>query len=83
MLAARDVNVDPRVSPGVAEERRHLGRLALVLGAGATLVVAKDDVGPGDVAGVEPEILGSRDGEGQVVVLPRSAADQDGEARGR
>ena len=48
-----------------AVERRHLRRLAHVLGAGAALGIAQDDVRPGAVARVQPQVLGSRDLERQ------------------
>ncbi len=63
----------------LAEEGRHLGRLPQVVGPGPALVVAEDDVRSGHVARVQPQVLGARHAEGQVVVLARVAADEHGQ----
>ncbi len=76
MLAPRHVDLDARVASSVAVERGDFGGFAAVVGSGPALVVAQDDVSSGDVAGMEPKVLGARDSEGQVVVLLGSAPDE-------
>jgi hypothetical protein len=73
------VHVHERLPARLAEEGRHLGRLPQVVRPRPSLVVAQDDVRSRRVAGVQPQVLGPRHAERQVVVLARVAADEHGQ----
>ncbi len=64
------------VLPGLGEESCDLRRLAQVVGSRAPLVVTKDDVRPGHVPGVEPQVLRARHPKRQVLVLAGVASHQ-------
>ena len=84
VLAARDVHVHLRLRPRLAEEGRDLRGLAEVLGPRPALVVRDDHVGARHVAGVKPQVVGPSHREGEVVVLLRAPAHEEGEpARGQ
>ena len=70
------MDVDPGLRAGVAEEGGQLRRVADVLVPGPAFGVAQDHMGAGHVTGVEPQVLGAGDGEGQPVVLARAAPHQ-------
>lgn len=79
VLPSRQVHVHPSLAPRAAEVGGDLGRLPEVEGVGPSLVVAEDHMGSGHVSRMEPVILGARHAEGELVVLPRTPPDEQGQ----
>src|SRR5258708_293299 len=80
VLAPCHVDVHLGRGSGVAEKSRDLRRLPEILPRRAALRVPEDDVGTGDVPGMQPHVLRTRHVKGQVVVLPRPFPHQQREA---
>jgi hypothetical protein len=77
------VDVDRSLARSATEERGHLGRLAQVFVACATLIIAQDDVSTGDVSRMEPQVFRARKAECETVVLLCPAPDVEAQATRR
>src|SRR5262245_34643960 len=77
-LGRRVEDLGPRRPPALREVHGEGGRVEERLeGRGLSPREPDDDVGPGALAGVEPEVVPPGDREGETVVLARVPADQD------